>query len=400
MHVRTKARFLSLLCAGLLACGTAQGTQGTQDLPKADLGDPVLLPAAGGGLQLVSPDSGDVAQRLAGGVAAPDKATFVSATHEGAETIVTRSTAQGDIVDRYTVSRQLGVRVVSDDLVALTERTEPGTTAYLPAPKERTFIVVLAADGTSREYMLRGNFEPEAFKVDGTELFMIEYIPALAPERYQVRRLKLRNGAVKPIGRLKQSAPGQMQGTGRTQVMSPYGDELYTLYTQQLDPGHAGGDLGVAHPADGGSAVATGGNAFVHLLNLEGAWAHCIDLPPEFASGPATASALAVNTSGSRVYVADWTNGVVAEVNPGRVRVVRTMQVDFGSEDDATFAAADANHVYVAGLDQVVVLDAGSLEEIDRWTYESEVTGLSLVDDQLFVSLASLAGDEVVVREI
>lgn len=376
----TRLKVLSLLSAGLLACGTAQGTQQTSNAK------PLLLQAAGG-LALVSPDTGEVAEQIAGGVATPDGASFVSATAQPGETIVTRTTLAGDVLDRYTVPRELGVRVVSDDLVALTERTEPGTTAYLPAPKERTFIVVLSADGTSREYMLGGNFEPEAFKVDGKELFMIEYIPALAPERYRVRRLKLNTGAIRPIGRLKLSAPGQMQGTGRTQVMAPSGDELYTLYTQQVEPGH---EIEMEDTSDK--------KAFVHLLNLRDAWAHCIDLPSVFASGRATASALAVNTAGSRVYVADWTNGAVAEVNPRRLRVVGTVGVDFGSEDDSTFAAADANRVFIGGLNEVVVLDAESLEEIDRWAYDSEVTGLSLVDDRLFVSLAD--EEIVVVREV
>jgi hypothetical protein len=389
MNTRTKA--LSLLCAGLVACGTAEGTQGTHQISNAK---PVVLQAAGG-LALVSPETGEVAKRIAGGVASPDRASFVSATSEGAESIVTRTTPAGKVVASYTVPRRLDVRVVSDDLVALTERPVPshahGTSPYLPEPKDRTFIVVLDADGTSREYMLGGNFEPEAFKVDNSELFMIEYIPAMAPERYQVRRLKLGSGAVKPIGRLKQGAPGQMQGTGRTQVMSPAGDELYTLYTQQLDAGHAGEE----HAAEEHDAKA---HAFVHLLNLQGAWAHCIDLPSVFASGQATASALAVNTAGSRVYVADWTNGAVAEVNPRRVRVVKTVNVDFGAEDDSTFAAADANHLFVAGLQEVVVLDAESLEEIDRWTYEEEITGLSVVDDRLFVSLGD--GGLVDVREV
>jgi hypothetical protein len=380
MNARTKA--LSLLCAGLVACGTAQGA------PQISDAKPVLLQAASG-LALVSPETGEVAERIAGGVATPDGSSFVSARIEGAETTVTRTTPSGEVLSQYTVARRLGVRVVSDDLVVLSERMEPGTTAYLPAPRERTFFVVLHADGTVHEYMLRGNFEPEAFKVDGSELFMIEYIPPMAPERYQVRRLKLSNGAVRPIGRLKLNAPGQMQGTGRTQVMSPYGDELYTLYTQQLDAGHAGDE----HAAEEHEAE---GYAFVHLLNLRHSWAHCIDLPSVFASGRATASALAVNPSGSRVYVADWTNGAVAEINPRRVRVVQTVDVDFGPEDDSTFAAADAKHLFVGGLNEVVVLDAESLEEIDRWTYDAEVTGLTLVEDRLFISL----GDEVVVRSV
>ena len=42
-----------------------------------------------------------------------------------------------------------------------------------------------------RRYMLAGNFEPEAFSLDGRALFVIEFSPPLAPYRYRVRSLDL-----------------------------------------------------------------------------------------------------------------------------------------------------------------------------------------------------------------
>lgn len=371
-----KVRILAMVAAGLVACGTAQGLE--EPAPG-----PLVLLSTSGGIELVS-DTGKVDQTIPGGVAAPDRESFVSAVSDGETTTLTRMTPKGAVLDSAAVEGDVIARVVTDDLIAMTDRSEAGATTYLPAPKERTRVVVLADDGAEREYLLRGNFEPEAFKVDGTELFLIEYIPALAPERYRVRRLRLGDGKVLPIGRLKLNAPGQMQGTGRTQVMAPSEEELYTLYTRQAEAGHD-------HEAH-----VTGNHAFVHLLNLRDSWAHCIDLPAVFASGRATASALAVNPSGTHVFVADWTNGAVAALNPRRVSVIRTVDIAFGSADDSTFAAADGHRVFVAGNDEVVVLDAESLTVLDRWTYEEEIAGLSLIDDHLFVSVA----DGVVVRDL
>jgi DNA-binding beta-propeller fold protein YncE len=235
--------------------------------------------------------------------------------------------------------------------------------------------VVAQAGGGAKAFDLAGNFEPEAFSTDGRELFLLEYIPALAPTRYRVRRLLLEKERVVPIGRLKTAAPGQMQGTGRAQAYSPGADELYTLYTQQDSAGHEAGAI-------------SGDHAFVHLLNLEGSWTHCIDLPHTFGHGDATASALAVSPDGARLFVADWTSGVLAVASPEKGKVIETATVAFGEADDRTFAAATDDLLFVAGGAEVVVLDPDSLEVADRWPVGAEVTGLAASEDgsRLYVS--------------
>lgn len=369
MDIKTKV--VALASAGLMACGTAQGIEDARAT-----GDLVFL-ATASGLQAVAADSGSIERELPGGRAAPGFEVLVSTVPEGSSTTVTRMSSAGEILSRTTVVGDVTARVVSDDLVALAGAGAAGETPYLPAPKLNTRIVILDASGAQRAYELTGNFEPEAFKVDGSELFMIQYLPALAPERYRVRRLHLADGAVRPIGRLKLNAPGQMQGTGRTQALSPWGDELYTLYTQQIDAGHDAED----HPV--------GGHAFVHMLNLADGWAHCIDLPAVFASGSATASAIAVNPAGDRVFVADWTHGAVSALNPRRTRVIDTAGVSFGSSDATTFAVATRERLFVAGNSDLVVLDPRTFEVLDRWDFGGEITGMSVSDDRLYISTAS-----------
>ena len=366
-----KTRALALVATVAVGCGTAQGIE-------EPISSDAILVSTLRGIEAVSLGTGQVQRRIPEGIVSAEADRVVSTTTDGTSTRVTTMDLAGEVLSRATVEGNMLARVATDERVALTDRAGAGETAYLPAPKERTRVVVLDGDGTQREFELEGNFEPEAFKVSGTELFMIEYIPAMAPDRYRVRRLKLRSGDVVPIGRLKLNAPGQMQGTGRTQVLAPAGHELYTLYTQQPDAGHAG------------EAHAHGiGHAFVHVLNLDQAWAHCVDLPSVFASGHATASAIAVNPSGTRVFVADWTSGSVASLKPHKVRLATTVTgLDLGSEDDETFAAASSDRLYIAGNDSVVVLDANTLSLVDRWSVGAEIVGLELDDERLFVSTA------------
>lgn len=278
---------------------------------------------------------------------------------------------------------ELTVASSSGELVALATPRAEGATPWLPDGRAVTDVAVLnPRTGKREDFKLEGNFEPEAFSSDSRELFMIEYIPALEPDRYRVRRLKLSNGNVVPIGRLKQAAPGQMRGTGRMQVMAPDASQLYTLYTRQ-GPNYAHGA-----PQEHRDGMV---HAFVHVLDLTDRWAHCIDLPMPFGQGSATASAIAMSPAGGPLYVTDWSSGAVAKIAPDKVKVGQVTRLTFGAPDDETFAQSGLvnGRLFVAGNDEIVVLDGESLGEIDRWALEAEVTGLFLTADEsrLFVSL-------------
>ena len=363
MARRTKTTLI--LALALAACGQAQSSPSR---PK-DVPEEVAILSTDAGLDLVAAD-GELIASVPGGVASPDYDVLVSTQERDGSTLVRRLDTLGTELSRAAVPGNVIARVVSGDgaLVALTEPGAPGSTTYAPTPRSSTRIDIVDAEGATTRFDLDGNFEPEAFSTDGEQLFLLEYIPAQAPTRYRVRRLRLDTGRVVPIGRLKTGAPNQMQGTGRAQVYSPWGDELYTLYTQQDAPGHH-------------DTAFEGNHAFVHLLNLESSWTHCIDLPHSFGHGTATASALAVTPSGSHLVVVDWSSGVVADASPDKLKVMRTETVAFGAPDDQTFAAATEPRLYVAGGNEIVVLDTTSLEVVGRWGLDSEITGLSLSDD-------------------
>ena len=370
--MRRWASALAMVAAVMAGCGAEAATPAQRSVP-AD----VLMVPVDGGLDLVSAATGRVALSLSGGIASPDYSVLASTSPEGDETVVRTTDLSGAELASATVDGAMTARVVSPsgELVAVTEPPRAGTTAYVPAGRSTTRVAVVDGDGRASAFDLKGNFEPEAFSTDDRQLFLIEYIPARAPTRYRVRRLVLARGKVYPIGRLKTAAPGQMQGTGRTQVYSPYGNELYTLYTQQREAGHDGEGIHGEH-------------AFVHLLNLDGGWTHCIDLPASFGSGTATASAVAITPDGADLFVVDWTQGIVADAQPSELRVVRRAAVDFGAPDERTYAQATSDRLYVAGGSEVVVLDTADLAEIARWPMRGEVSGLSLSDDagRLFVA--------------
>lgn len=370
-------RFAACLAIGLVGCAHAgadpqhrPGVRGPADL---------LLVTTSEGLELIS-TSGEVVATIPNGVASSDSSILVSSEARDGTTVLRRFDRAGRVLTKATVSGRFAPLVISPsgDLVAIGEAATPASSPYLPAGRTTTNLGVVDAGGRTRAFHLRGNFEPEAFSTADDELYLIEYVPAAAPTRYRVRRLLLDSGRVRPIGRLKTAAPGQMQGTGRTQVYSPYRAELYTLYTQQKDAGHDG------------QGVFEGDHAFVHLLNLDEGWTHCIDLPETFGSGRATASAIAVTSGGTHLFVADWTSGVVADAEPAKLRVVRSAAVDFGAPDGETFARATATRLYVAGGSDVVALDAADLEISARWSAGEEIRGLALSEDQrrLYVALA------------
>src|SRR6202011_4271287 len=114
-----------------------------------------------------------------------------------------------------------------------------------------------------------GNYAPDAFASDDQHLFVLEYQPPLAPDRYSVRSLDLKTGAVSGVGsRSKTAAPEEtMRGARRTSVLSPDRQVLYTLYTNQPEHLHSR-DLRAGMTQSSGDVY-----AFVHVLNLTEGWA-------------------------------------------------------------------------------------------------------------------------------
>ena len=235
----------------------------------------------------ISPRSGHVRFQEAGAVPSRDWSVLYSATNDGTSTTLrTLDPTTGAELASRTLPGVLAVRTVSEDgaAVALSPPPPPGSDTYHPAPKDPTPLVIVRR-GTPEPQVLSvpGNVEPEAFSLEGDALFVIDFVPPLAPERYRVARLDLGSGRVGDVRSNEEELQEPMRGTARAQVMAPDGRRLYTLYTR---------DATATDPAE----------AFVHVLDLEEQRATCVDLPAEFAVSQL--GALAVSPSGTHLYVA------------------------------------------------------------------------------------------------
>lgn len=262
---------------------------------------------------------------------------------------------------------KLDVRVVSREaeMVALMPRNE----AYL-AGRTETTLVVTGRDVEPRTITLEGNYEPEAFSNDGGSLFVLEYLPPKAPDSYRVRRLDLATEKVLGVYSVDAELQERMRGTARIQAMSPDGTYLYTLYTT------------------GGPGVGPR-RAFVHVLNLDELWAHCIDLPPEFGNLRETEIAITVTPDSKRLFVNDVGSGAMAAVDTRSLEILETASDVLTSEYKPIGVHDGRNTLYMARGPFLSGIDTRTFEEGEQWTMPGRIKGVQVSADlkKVYVAL-------------
>lgn len=300
--MRTATILVFVLLSGLAGCGRESVLSSPTPLREA-APTSVLRIADPSGISLLDTAAGEILARVRNGVRSRDWVFEARLTPTG--TTVAAIGGRGHASWSRDLEGALSVRVASSDgsRLALLPFGAAHVEPYAPAGRLRTDLTVLPTDGGElRTYALDGNYEPEAFSTSGRSLFVVEYVPPEAPDRYRVRKLDLDTGEVGPVysadGHLQES----MRGTARVQAMSADGARLYTLYT--IDDG----------------------TAFVHVLDLEEEWAHCVDLPAPIGSSPEQLLAIAAAPAGDRVVVVDAMHGV-AELDAASLTVGRTAAV-------------------------------------------------------------------------
>jgi hypothetical protein len=359
--MRTTAKLLGL---GLLLALSAACAGGTGDL---------LLLRTSSSVAVMDANKGMVLFTAAGAVPSMDWRHVLRAEHNGAWTVLSElDPTRGGVTASRTIEGILDIAAVSRDgqRVAL---VAPGPKGSLYPAGRATTRIVLDSPAGIRSIDLRGNFRPEAFSYDASSLFVIEYLPALHPDRYRVRRLDLASDHVVDVRSVDKTLQQAMRGTARTQAMAPNGRRLYTMYTLAGD--------------DGATA-----RSFVHMLSLDGLWAHCIDLPLALGTGPEPSIALAVSTDSKRLYVADTFAGLVAEIDTGTRRIVRTAGISLPPENVA-HAAATAGKVYLARGARLLTLDRRTLRPVAREDLDGAVSGLQPAADGTMLYAA--LGDRV-----
>jgi hypothetical protein len=349
----------------------------------------LVLYEAGGAVAALTVPAETRPLHVPGAVLSPDSLRLVSAAHDGETTHLTlRDPATGVVAATAALAGRLWPRVAALDgrTVALTDATggaATGPSAPYPPPGRSETTLVLADPWGQRPpqiVRLEGNYEPEAFSLAGERLFVVQHLPALAPDRYRVRTVDLARGAVGPVlSRDKQpvAAEEEMRGRGRTPVLAPSGSVLYTLYTHHGDHLHTR-DL----PAAGGSGRPDPHvHAFVHVLHLQEGWAFCLDLPAPFGLAPAPAPALAVAPDGDRLFVWDGAAGALAVADTATLRLSRVAALapGPGSGPDGpppALAAGRDGWLFLGAGDAVRVADARSLEVRETWMLPGAVRSL------------------------
>ena len=382
-----------MVVVGACTSGSSGSAQTSSSTPAAN--DVLLLRTAAGALALET-GSGSVITQQTGALASPDGSRLYTAEPTGGQTTVTTiDPATGDAIATETVDGVLEARAasLSGEAIALTAPRPPGIDEWTPIPRAHTMIAVTdpTGGGSLQRFRLDGNFEPEAFSVNDSQLFMIEYLPAEAPTAYRVTTLNLRDGDVYPVfGRFK-TPPERMPGVRLRQSFDPKVDQLYTLYTNQPSAYlRSGSSYGGSSTYD--DQWASGPNAndevtFVHVLNLRDGWAYCAGMPRALWGQPAKAQAMVSSPDGRILYVVDSMKGIVTEMNTRTLKIVRTEHVDLGSgmgTRTAVVAGPDGSTIYVASAADgagVYTIDTDSLQVIGRWPMLGDVSDLRLSND-------------------
>ncbi len=395
--MRARSMILTSLLVATAAC-TGSADVNERERPGASSLEDVLVFGTPDGSMIVGSSSGVVLSSGRDQVASPDGARLYGTTRSGGSTILeARDSSSSELISTTKLEGRLDVRAASltGRAVALMRPLPERVDATFALPHARTTIVVTDPTGErkTRRYDLSGNFEPEAFSIDDTRLFLIQYLPAEAPSSYRVTFLHLGNGTVRQVfGRFK-TPPARMPGVRLEQVYDPTSEQLYTLYTNRATSSY---DDEWENASYGDREV-----SFVHVLNLRRGWAYCAGLPRQLWGQPATAQAMAPSPDGRLLYIVDSMRGMVAVMDTRSLEITQTRPIDLPRLDRGRTSAilsADGNTLYVgAGGDSITRIDVGSLEVLGPWPVPGNVTGLALSDDgaRLYAAL----GEDVAVLD-
>jgi outer membrane protein assembly factor BamB len=350
------AAVVGLVTVALSGCGStgreaARPHVVAQPVVAPRQSDRVLILANREGSVSVRTATGRVAFRAPFGMAAPDSSTVVQAQPmAGGTRVVASDPLTGVARWTHDVAGTRRVRVVSPGgrFVALVDGNLSGPSDA----RASTTIDVVTATGT-RRLALEANLDPEAFSVDGRYMYALDFLPALNPTRYSVRRIDLRTLHIEAVPDRDGGVRAPMPGYARTQLLSADGRQLYTFYASPE----------VVH--DGDETY----SAWVHVLNLDKGWAHCVDLNEKIGVGGNSNPALAESPDGSRLFLTDGTTHAFVAVDTKTLRVVRTrFTTPIATSDAPALLATDGNTLFARDgyIGALSTVDARTLAPVGR----------------------------------
>lgn len=204
---------------------------------------------------------------------------------------------------------------------------------------------------TTRTIELDGNFDVDALDAKGTALYLIQHLPAIKPDHYQVRLYDLALGQFQAGAIVdKRNVDEVMAGYGWDSVASPDGQWLFTLYVGMQEK-----------------------HAFIHALNVQERYAWCIDLPSG-GGDEATLEhyALAVAPDGHTVYASNAALGILATADVMDIGEPHVMR--FSPGFDATKETESPLRSSIVSVDgkQVFMSDAGAVWQYDVATSRAQ----------------------------
>jgi hypothetical protein len=360
VELTTPARFQSVMASRtcvtrrtlLAAAGGVSGVVvlgGCPAKPERSAGESGAATAHGGDLIYVTTELGASVLDQSGRVVTPP--TKVAAATPGwGRVVIARPDGAGTVVEvadlatrqvawAHRVSDVIEPRIVSatGDLVASV--TPGGAGVYGlhdPGGRDRTTLVVCAATGERARLDLPGNIEPDVFSPDGSLLFVLDYVPAAAPQQFRPRVVDLATGRLTPLStRAGTPIPDGAEPLTRAHrldgIVDPRRDLYFALYSYQED------------------AV-----AFVQCVHLRERWTHRVALPAPFGQERPGVHAIVLSPSGDRLTVVHSPSASVADVDPDRLVVSRVGRFASSGQEGKPTARITASGRLVVSVDRSV----------------------------------------------
>jgi hypothetical protein len=218
-----------------------------------------------------------------------------------------------------------------------------------------------------------GNFEVEVLSANGRALFLVEHLPAAAPDHYIIRYYDLILNELS--GRLvdKREIDQVMAGLAWDFVASPEGKWLLTLYLS------TNRDV-----------------AFVHTLNLIDRFPVCIDLPSGFGEFDLLKHyTLALAPDSRRLHAANPALGAIAVIDLNQTKVIDV--ASFEPPATTKLAAADrrsrstvgpGDRFFFTGGQDIWSFDGRTGEVATALAVPGPIIGLGLSPDERHVLVA------------
>ena len=234
-------------------------------------------------------------------------------------------------------------------------------------------MIVRRGDPEPQVLSVPGNVEPEAFSLSGDALFVIDFVPPLAPERYRVARLDLARGPVDDVRSNEEELQEPMRGTARAPRPSRPTAVASTRCTRATR----------RRTSRRRRSCTCSTSTPRH--------ASCVDLPPEFATDPL--GAVAVTPSGTpplRVLARPRARSPSSTRRRSRSRAPGPCRRRSGTVPASVRATATESTLYLSVFDQITSVALDDLTAGDWAIAPGEITGIEPATDgsSLYVVLA------------